>query len=115
MHYFYNTISQETVNKQFDTSAIERLSFQKIRRDLFPVLRKKDNFELEERKSSARKYLSRLMQVTKKEMEYMEAFESKEYKPELLFQDLDILANVKEHPTYDTTLPTFIFGRILLY
>ncbi len=95
---FYNTISQETVNKQFDTSAIERLSFQKIRRDLFPVLRKKDNFELEERKSSARKYLSGLMQVTKEEMEYMEAFESKEYKPELLFQDLDILTNVKEHP-----------------
>ena len=95
---FYNTISQETVNKQFDTSAIERLSFQKIRRDLFPVLRKKDNFDLEERKSSARKYLSELMQVTQKEMEYMEAFENKEYRPELLFQDTDILENVKNHP-----------------
>ncbi len=95
---FYNTISQENVNKQFDTSAIERLSFQKIRRDLFPVLRKKDNFDLEERKSSARKYLSELMQVTQKEMEYMEAFENKEYRPELLFQDPDILENVENHP-----------------
>ena len=51
---FYNTRSQETVNKFFDTSAIDRLTFQKIRRDLFPVLRKKDNFDLEERKSNAK-------------------------------------------------------------
>ncbi|WP_230398497.1 nucleotidyl transferase AbiEii/AbiGii toxin family protein [Novisyntrophococcus fermenticellae] len=95
---FYNTISQETVNKSFDTSAIDRLTFQKIRRDLFPALRKKENFDLEERKSSARKYISDLMQVTSTEMEYMEAFEHKEYRPELLFEDTCILENIKEHP-----------------
>ena len=95
---FYNTISQETVNKSFDTSAIDRLTFQKIRRDLFPVLRKKDNFDLEERKSNAKKYISDLMQVTSEEMEYMEAFEHKEYKPELLFKDEYIIENIKEHP-----------------
>lgn len=95
---FYNTISQETVNKSFDTSAIDRLTFQKIRRDLFPVLRKKNNFDLEERKANAKRYISDLMKVTPKEMEYMEAFENKEYRPELLFDDPDILRNVKEHP-----------------
>ena len=35
---FYATISAETVNKTFDTSAIDSLTFSKIRRDLFPVL-----------------------------------------------------------------------------
>lgn len=95
---FYNTISQETVNKSFDTSAIDRLTFQKIRRDLFPVLRKKDNFDLEERKNNAKNYISNLMQVTPEEMEYMEAFEYKEYRPELLFDDPDIQENVKDHP-----------------
>ena len=95
---FYNSISQEKVNKTFDTSAIERLTFQKIRRDLFPVLRKKENFDLDERKLSARKYIADLMQVTAEEMEYMEAFEQKEYRPELLFKDAEILERVKEHP-----------------
>ncbi|MEG0903369.1 MAG: nucleotidyl transferase AbiEii/AbiGii toxin family protein [Lachnospiraceae bacterium] len=95
---FYNTISQATVNKVFDTSAIDRLTFQKIRRDLFPVLRKKENFDLEERKTSARKYISDLMQVTKGEMEYMEVFERKEYRPELLFDNPDILKRIENHP-----------------
>ena len=37
------------VIKSFDTSAIDTLDFNKIRRDLFPVLNKKDNFQLDER------------------------------------------------------------------
>lgn len=78
--------------------AIDRLTFQKIRRDLFPVLRKKENFDLEERKTSARKYISDLMQVTKGEMEYMEVFERKEYRPELLFDNPDILKRIENHP-----------------
>lgn len=34
---FYMTISADTLNKSFDTSAIDTLDFNKIRRDLFPV------------------------------------------------------------------------------
>ncbi len=95
---FYNTISQETINKAFDTSAIDRLTYQKIRRDLFPVLRKKENFDLEERKRSAKSYISELMKITPQEMEYMEAFERKEYRPELLFDDTVIIENIERHP-----------------
>lgn len=51
---FYATISAETVNRDFDTSAIGSLKFDKIRRDLFPVLNKKDNFKLDERKLQAK-------------------------------------------------------------
>ena len=51
---FYATISGEKVNRNFDTSAIDFLKFDKIRRDLFPVLSKKDNFMLEERKQQAK-------------------------------------------------------------
>ena len=95
---FYNTISQETVNKTFDTSAIDKLSFSKIRRDLFPVLKKKDNFDLEGRKKEAKKYIRDLMQVTDDEMEYMTAFEAKDYRPELLFSQADIIERIKDHP-----------------
>lgn len=75
-----------------------RLEFAKIRRDLFPVLRKKDNFHLEERKMEAKRFIEELMVLTPEEREYLERFEAGEYRPELLFEDKEILQNVAEHP-----------------
>lgn len=95
---FYATISAETVNRNFDTSAIDSLTFDKIRRDLFPVLSKKDNFMLDERKQQAKDYIEELMQLTEREQEYMDRFIEKEYSPKLLFDDEEILERIKEHP-----------------
>lgn len=95
---FYATISAETVNRNFDTSAIDSLKFDKIRRDLFPVLSKKDNFKLDERKQQAKDYIADLMQLTEREQEYMDRFIAKEYVPELLFDDEEIVERIKEHP-----------------
>lgn len=95
---FYSSISAEQINKTFNTSAIDRIDFSKIRRELFPVLRKKDCFDLAERKSTAKKFISELMVLTEKEQEYLNAFERKEYKPELLFADERILHNIQDHP-----------------
>lgn len=95
---FYMTISTDTLNKSFDTSAIDTLDFNKIRRDLFPVLNKKDNFQLDERKKIAKNYISDLMVLTTKEKEYLDRFEEKKYMPELLFEDAEIVERVKNHP-----------------
>ncbi len=95
---FYASVSAEVINKEFDTSAIDSLNFTKIRRDLFPVLRKKDNFDLEERKKKAKEFIDAPMVLTPQEKEYLDAFERKEYKPELLFEDVAILENIKRHP-----------------
>ena len=95
---FYATISAETVNRDFDTSAIDSLKFGKIRRDLFPVLSRKDNFMLDERKQKAKDYITDLMQLTHQEQEYMDRFIAKEYVPELLFDDEEIVERIKEHP-----------------
>jgi len=95
---FYASISAEKINKTFDTSAIDRLDFSKIRRDLFPVLRKKDNFNLEERKNKAKEFIRELMILTPEETKYLKLFETGIYRPELLFSDKQILENVAEHP-----------------
>lgn len=95
---FYATISAEIINRNFDTSAIDSLSFDKIRRDLFPVLNKRDNFALEERKQQAKDYIAELMQLTEQEGEYMDRFIHKEYMPELLFDDEAILERIRRHP-----------------
>lgn len=95
---FYNTISQERVNLSFDTSAIDTLNFTKIKRELFPVLRDKENFDLDSKKRNAKRYFSELMKITQTERQYMEAFAEKEYIPELLFDGQDIVERIKEHP-----------------
>ncbi len=97
---FYTTISadKDQINATFETSAIDTLDFTKIRRDLFPVISKKDNFQLENRKSQAKKYINELMQLSEKEQEYIDRFLAKEYRPELLFDDDEIVERVREHP-----------------
>ena len=95
---FYMTISADTLNKSFDTSAIDTLDFNKIKRDLFPVLNKKENFRLDERKNLAKTYIANLLVLTPEEREYLDNFENKKYTPELLFEDKDIVERVRNHP-----------------
>jgi hypothetical protein len=95
---FYMTISADTLNKSFDTSAIDTIDFNKIRRDLFPVINKKDNFQLNERKKVAKDYIADFLVLTAKEQGYLDKFEQKKYMPELLFDDADIIERVKNHP-----------------
>ena len=95
---FYTTISSENFNMKFDISAIDSLSFAKIRRDLFPVLKKKDNFDLDKRIKQAKEYISKLMIPSEKEYEYMEYFMLKEFKPQLLFDNEEIIEQIKKHP-----------------
>ena len=95
---FYATISTKDVNKDFDTSAIDSLVFSKIKSDLFPVLAAKDKFDLEGKKQQAKEYIEALMKPTEAEMDYMERFIAKEYKPELLFEDTEIVERLRNHP-----------------
>ena len=95
---FYATISAKEVNKNFDTSAIDSLIFSKIKTDLFPVLAVKEKFDLESKKQQAKNYIAALMKTTDEEMEYMERFVLKDYKPELLFKDDEIVSRIRNHP-----------------
>lgn len=95
---FYATISAKEVNKTFDTSAIDSLMFSKIRADLFPVLAVKGKFDLEGKKRQAKECIAEIMKPTENEKEYMERFIAKDYKPELLFSDSDILNRIRNHP-----------------
>ena len=97
---FYACISAENINRTFDTSAIDRLTFDRIRRDLFPVLsgKEKIKFDLEGRKTSAKCYLEELMRLTSSEEEFIDHFINGEYKPEFLFKDPYVLDRISNHP-----------------
>ena len=95
---FYATISSESIDNIFDTSALDSLQFKKIRRDLFPMLGKKEKFNTEERKTQAKDYIKELLRLSEKEEEYIKRFTNNKYIPELLFDDNDILQRIKNHP-----------------
>ncbi|MEG1678384.1 MAG: nucleotidyl transferase AbiEii/AbiGii toxin family protein, partial [Clostridia bacterium] len=70
----------------------------RIKTDLLPVLRSGVFFDVEVAKKTCIEYLSDLLVPTDKELAFWTAFGHKEYRPELLFDDPDILARIAQHP-----------------
>lgn len=98
---FYAAISargKNSINKNFDTTAIDLITNQKIKRELLPVIKRKDDFELEAAKKLVKEYISELMVLTMEEKEFLDKFENGEYIPELLFENEGILDRIKNHP-----------------
>lgn len=95
---FYAAISAKKINKTFDTKAIDSISKYKIKTDLLPVIRRKDEFDLDIVKKVVKQYIKDLMVLTRSEVEFLERFENNEYVPELFFEQSDILCRIKNHP-----------------
>lgn len=98
---FYAAISardKSSINKTFDTKAIDSITKRKIKTDLLPVIKTKDDFELESAKKIVKEYISNLMVLTKDERAFLNAFENGEYIPELLFEDEKIIERIRNHP-----------------
>lgn len=95
---FYAAISAKAINKTFDTKAIDSITKRKIKTDLLPVIKRKDDFDLESAKEIVKEYISDLMVLTKDEKQFLDRFENGEYIPELLFEDKEILNRIKDHP-----------------
>ena len=91
----------ETVNREFNTTEIDNLSFSKIRRDLFPVLRAEEvheHFDINAYTAAVKDYLFQLMILTPLEEKYMDRFAAGDYRPDLLFEDNEILRRINNHP-----------------
>lgn len=82
----------------FNFKAIDNLNFSQIKRKLIPVLKKSDKFEFEVAKSKVKTYLTTLMVLTDNEKLFLERFNQKIYQPELLFDELDIVGRINDHP-----------------
>lgn len=94
---FYSAIGNETVPLTFNVDRIDSLTKYKIRTDLFPVIRKKEKFELDDVKERVKSYLDQLLIINWDERSFLDHFRNKRYHPELLFQG-EMLERVREHP-----------------
>ena len=96
---FYLVIgSRKKIDLPLSYSNIDALKFNKIRSTLLPVLKKSERFDLEVSKTTVKNYLLRLMALTDNEILFVENFYRGIYKPDLLFDDAEIIERIKEHP-----------------
>jgi predicted nucleotidyltransferase component of viral defense system len=97
---FYQSIGGEgRAKKEIDLHKIMKIEPSTIRSQLVPLLPSgKKYFPIEEAKENTMQYLKSILTLTPKEREYMENFSNNIYKPELLFQNSEILERIAEHP-----------------
>lgn len=95
---FYSAIASETVPEAFSFNRIDTITKYRIRTDLFPVLRKKEQFDLPSAQKQVKAYLAELLTLDEKEKQFLDAFRQKEYQPELLFSDEAVLKRIVQHP-----------------
>lgn len=95
---FYTAISQDEIPDEYDFSRFNTITNRKINTDLRPVIQKGEHFDLEATKTEVAGFLKELLTLEPEERRFLDEFKAKRYKPELLFDDADILARIKEHP-----------------
>lgn len=94
---FYSAIASETVPEHFIFDGIGKISAQKIRTDLTPVLRRAEHFDLQVAREQVADYLRGIL-LPEGDLSFWTAFAKGEYKPELLFGDSEILSRIEHHP-----------------
>ena len=84
--------------KEYSFERIQNIKFPQIRSSLIPVLKKTEKFDFEEAKANVVSFLSKLLSLGEAEKNFIDSFNQGEYKPELLFDDGEIIERIKEHP-----------------
>ena len=95
---FYSAIGAECPSEKFALDNVGNVSKQQIKRDLDPVLRKGEKFDLEMAQKKVREYLASILMPTEEEEMFWKAFGEGRYCPELIFGATSECANVEKHP-----------------
>ena len=95
---FYAAIASETVPEHFDLNGIGNISAQKIKTDLTPVLRRGERFDLDSVQKQVKDYLAGILKPKDTELSFWKAFAEGKYRPDLLFDNADILSRIEHHP-----------------
>lgn len=95
---FYSAIGSDNVPERFHFEQITSVSQQRVKTDLIPVLRRGTWFDVQQAHEQVLSYLEKLLTPDAQELSFWTSFKQREYHPELLFQDMDILARINQHP-----------------
>lgn len=94
---FYSAVGAEHAPSGYNTDNIESISIQKIKTDLYPVLRNNEKLDLKETQRIIKTYLTENFKADERSIAFWENFNNGIYMPELLFVGAE-LERVKNHP-----------------
>lgn len=95
---YYSAIGAEKPPVKFEVNNVGNVSPRQIKRDLDPVLRKGEKFNLKEVQDEVKNYLESVMVVTEEEKLFWKDFSEKKYNPERIFGKTQELQNILNHP-----------------
>ncbi len=96
--FYFAVGSSKEFKTTFDISEIDNLKWNKIQQTLLPMLRRSEHFDLEVSKKRVKDFVYELLRFDAKEEEFLQRFKAKEYLPELLFDDVNIIERIINHP-----------------
>lgn len=95
---FYAALGSDAVPEAFAIDSIPQVQQFKIKSELVPVLRQGEWFEAKTAQREIAEYLSRVLVPDAEELSFWQEFSRKQYRPELLFKDEEVVGRVKLHP-----------------
>jgi predicted nucleotidyltransferase component of viral defense system len=95
---FYNCIAGDANICDLSLDILDGVTERDISRQLKPMLRKTDRFKKEVAIFSVKDYLRGLFVFSDDEKEFIREFKGKNYRPELLFEEEEIVARISSHP-----------------
>ena len=94
---FYSAIGAESPPFEFQFNMIDQVTQNRIKTDLYPVLRNKDKFDLKTAQMQVKAWLESLLKLEDNEQEFLDVFRNKTYQPELLFESTEIVERIRNH------------------
>lgn len=95
---FYSAIGAEQPPEKFELDNIGKVSVQQIKRDLNPVLRRGERFDMGMAQRQIREYLAAVLIPTREEELFWKNFSESIYHPEWIFGESNELVNIANHP-----------------
>ncbi len=95
---FYLAVGGDKPSNSYSFESVNNLKFTQIRSSLLPVLKKNERFDFESAKVEVKEFLLKLMMFTEREESFIDNFNNNVYQPELLFEDIEIVERIKDHP-----------------
>ncbi|MDR2590654.1 MAG: nucleotidyl transferase AbiEii/AbiGii toxin family protein [Oscillospiraceae bacterium] len=95
---FYLAITGDIKTKEFSFTKLDKITENVIHTDLRQMIRNTERFNLQEAKDHVSAFLSDRLVLCEKEIDFLKQFSLGKYKPDILFDDAEIIDRIEKHP-----------------
>jgi len=95
---FYIAVSGDVTLQGINFERIADITAYKVKADLHPMIRSAERFNLQTARKRVSAFLYKWMKLTENEALFLRSFASGLYRPELLFEEYEIIKRIENHP-----------------